>query len=108
VVRVCRQRAPAYTRLDLVAQTYNETGLAQHKQGNYTKSAAYFSKAAAVLPKTSLFHYNLASAFARLGDARTEPTLKTAISLGGRGVRLRAEKDPDFEGVKDAAWFRAL
>lgn len=93
----------------LVAETYNETGLRHHKAGAYERSSVYFARAAQVQPDVSLFHYNAACAFARLGRAdSSETSLRTAIKLGGAAVRARAGRDEDFAGVRHQDWFRKL
>ncbi len=86
---------------------YNDTGYQHHKKGEFARAAELFSKAAAADPRARLPAYNLACAWARLGDARTKDALAVAIARDP-DVKRRAPADADFASVKSEAWFTTL
>ena len=81
------------------AQVYNDTGMRLHESKRYAQAAALFAKAESANPTESLFSYNLACAWARLGDARAKEALSRAIAHGGDTVKARAAKDADLATV---------
>jgi len=115
---VARLRGPHWTEVAaakrtsvdaFVARIYNDTGMRHHERREYPRAAELFRKATTVDPKAALPAYNLACAYARLRDPRTEAALSTAIALGGPTAAARATKDADFEAVLREPWFaRAL
>ena len=93
----------------LAAQAYNDAGYDHHQKKEYAVSADYFRKVVAADPTHVLAPYNLACAYARLGDSRAEAALKEAIDRGlGADVKKRARDDDDFASVKSQGWFVAL
>jgi hypothetical protein len=52
--------------------------------------------------------YDVARAYARVGDERAQPALDVALERGGDAARQRALRDPDFDGVRTGPWFRRL
>ena len=93
----------------LAAQAYNDAGFAHHQKKEYAVSADYFRKAVAADPTHVLAPYNLACAYARLGDPRVQAALKEAIDRGlGADVKKRARVDEDFASVRSEPWFVAL
>lgn len=92
---------------DLASLVYNDTGFRHHKKGEYGTAADLFLAATFADPKAKLPPYNLACAWARLGDARAKEALVVAIERDPT-VKTRAPKDADFATVKDATWFHAL
>ncbi len=89
------------------ARIYNDTAFVHHKRGEYAKAAELFAKASVANPDESLFVYNLACAYARLGDPRADAALARAIALGGEAVKKRATGDADFDTVRAMPWFQA-
>jgi len=89
------------------ARVYNDTAFVHHKRGDYAKAAELFAKASAANPDESLFPYNLACAYARLGDPRADAALARAIALGGEAIKKRATGDADFDTVRALPWFQA-
>ena len=96
------------TTAHFAALVYNDTGYAAYRGGDLAKAADLFARAAYVDRLAELPAYNLACAYARLGDARARPALETAIARGGARVRERARKDADLAGVRTADWFERL
>jgi hypothetical protein len=100
----------------VVAHAYNGAGYAHHTRKEWAQSARFFAQAAAVDPTWDLPPYNLACAYARLGDPRAEPALRAALERtrprdsgeGGTKTKNKARADPDFALVADAGWFKAL
>jgi hypothetical protein len=93
----------------IASLVYNDTGFRHHQKKDYAASRDLFLKATWANPRAPLPPYNLACAYALLGDAaNSEKALKLAISVGGEGVKARAKKDADFKAVLAAPWFRAL
>jgi hypothetical protein len=88
-------------------RVFNDTGFAQHKSGNYPRSAELFGKAAAADPESKLAPYNRACALAKLNDPAAPDALAKAIALDP-GVKAKAAKDTDFDGVRALPWFVAL
>ncbi len=91
----------------VAAHAYNDAGFAHHKKGEWKRAAELFALGAAADPTFALASYNLACAYARLGDARVETTLREAIARDPE-ARKKARTDEDFAGVRAAAWFGAL
>ena len=91
----------------LASLVYNDTAMRHHTKGEYQASAALFVEAVWANPANDLAAYNLACAFARLGDGRASAALAHAIRIGGEAVRLRATQDADFATVHDSPWFKA-
>jgi hypothetical protein len=89
-------------------RVYNDTGFRHHQKGDYTKSAELFSLATFADPSSDLYPYNLACAYARLGDPKAKPALALAIARGGDKIKTRAKSDADFASVKSEAWFADL
>ena len=83
---------------------YNDAGFARHEKHDWSRAAELFLKAAAADPSAKLPPYNLACAWARLGDARAKDALAVAIARDP-GAKARATKDADFDGVRDEKWF---
>jgi hypothetical protein len=96
------------TAAHFAALVYNDTGFASYKKGDLEAAALLFARAAFIDPGFALPAYNLACAYARLGDARAEPALALAVARGGDGVKVRARKDPDFDAVRGASWFARI
>lgn len=93
----------------LASHAYNDAGYAHHAKGDYVASADFFRKAIAADGTHALSRYNLACAYARLGDPRAEKALREAISFGvGDEVKKRARDDADFAGVRATSWFVTL
>ena len=93
----------------IAAHAYNDAGFARHQKEDWSGAADLFHEATAADPSFDLAHYNLACAYARLGDARAERELKKAIELGDAAeVKKKATADADFSSVKTQAWFVAL
>jgi hypothetical protein len=93
---------------EAAARAYNLAGFAHHKKKEWKEAAALFARAAAADPKFGTAVYNLACALGRLKDPGAEEALKRAIGIGGAKTAARARKDPDFEPVREEAWFIAL
>jgi hypothetical protein len=89
----------------LAALVYNDTGFAAYRAGDLAKAKTLFLRAAYIDPTAELAAYNLACVLARTGDPRVEDALKLAVARGGAGVKERARKDADFDGVRTAEWF---
>jgi hypothetical protein len=97
------------TRIDLddfAAHVFNATGLAHHEKRAYGRSAELFGSALFLAPRSGLFAYNLACAWARLREPRSKSALLRAIELDGEEVRARAAKDADFDAVREEPWFK--
>jgi Flp pilus assembly protein TadD len=93
----------------LASHIYNDTGFRLHQKKDYAGSRDLFLKAAWADPRAPLPPYNLACAYALLGDeANAEKALDLAIAVGGDKVKARAKKDSDFAKVTGAKWFQAL
>lgn len=93
----------------LASHVYNDTGFRLHQKKDYAASRDLFLKATWADPKAPLPPYNLACAYALLGDeANAERALKLAIGVGGDKVKARAKKDADFAKVVGAKWFQTL
>ncbi len=86
---------------------YNDTGFRAHGKGDYARSAALFEKAVAADPSAKLPPYNLACAWARLGEPRAKDALAFAIAHDPDAKR-RAAKDKDFDKVRTDPWFVEL
>jgi hypothetical protein len=92
----------------LARSAYNDAGLARHKKGEFRRAAELFEKAVAVDPGAHLPRYNLACAYARLGDPRVKQALEAAIAARAEESKASARKDPDFDSVRGEQWFAAL
>lgn len=93
----------------IASYVYNDTGFRHHKAKEYTASRDLFLKATWANPKAPLPPYNLACAYALLGDAtNAEKALRLAIAVAGDKVKARAKKDADFKSVLGAKWFKDL
>jgi hypothetical protein len=99
---VYRNRVGAFASL-----VYNDTGFRHHKKGDYARAAELFLAATSADESAKLPPYNLACAWARLGDPRAKDALALAIEHDP-SVRSRARNDEDFAQVKTEAWFNAL
>jgi tetratricopeptide (TPR) repeat protein len=93
---------------ELAAQAYNAAGLELHERGAHAQAAELFHRAAYANPSSKLPMYNLACALARLGHSGARRALELAIERGGAEVRRKAERDHDFDGVRQSDWFREL
>jgi tetratricopeptide (TPR) repeat protein len=91
----------------VAAHAYNDAGFAHHKKGEWKRAAELFAQAAAADPSFALASYNLACAYARLGDSRVERALRSAIERDP-DVKKRARVDEDLAPVRTAPWFSAL
>jgi hypothetical protein len=89
----------------LAGQVYNDTGFRHHKKGEYARSAELFLLAAFADTKSDTYAYNLACAWARLGDPKSKDALALAIARGGDKIKTRAKADEDFASVKSETWF---
>lgn len=90
------------------SQAYNDAGYTLHRAANWRRAAELFRKAVDADPTFARPKYNLACAYARLGDPRTEGTLRAALASAGEDsaeTKRKARSDPDFAGVADEAWF---
>ena len=96
-----------WTLPELASLVYNDTAMRHHTKGEYQASAALFVEALWANPTNPLAAYNLACAFARLGDERASAALAHAIRIGGDTVRARATQDADFASVRETPWFKA-
>jgi hypothetical protein len=93
----------------LASLVFNDTGFRLYQKKDYAGSRDLFLKAVWADSKAPLPPYNLACAYALLGDeANAAKALKLAISVGGEKVKARAKKDADFKGSLAAKWFRDL
>jgi hypothetical protein len=93
----------------LASAIYNDTGFRLYQKKDYVASRDLFLKAAWADPGAPLPPYNLACAYALLGDAaNAAKALKLAIAVGGEKVKWRAKKDADFSSVLGATWFQTL
>lgn len=106
----CTELVLARVRYDEIASlVYNDTGFRHHQRKEYAASRDLFLKATWANPRAPLPPYNLACAYAQLGDAPgAEKALKLAIAVGGDKVKGRAKADADFANVLGAPWFKAL
>lgn len=91
----------------VAAHAYNDAGYAHHKKGDWKRAAELFELGAAADATFALATYNLACAYARLGDPRAEGALKAAIARDP-SARMRARTDEDFASVRSAAWFATV
>ncbi len=99
-------RVPVTT---FAGRVYNDAGYAHHEKGEWARAAALFLDATFADESKELYAYNLACAYARLGDApHAKAALSRAIAKGGDGVKARAMKDDDFAAVRGQAWFLQL
>lgn len=93
----------------IASHIFNDTGFGHHQKKDYEGSRDLFLKATWADPRAPLPPYNLACAYALLKDeANATKALKLAIAVAGDKVKARAKADADFQGVKNAAWFREL
>lgn len=93
------------------AQAYNDAGYELHKTHEWARAAEFFERGAAADPSFARPEYNLACAYARLGDPRTESALRAALSRAGSeasDMKAKARKDPDLESVAHDAWFERV
>lgn len=95
------KRLPVRTFASLV---YNETGYRHHQKKGYARAAELFAKAVSADPEAKLPPYNLACAWARLGDARAKEALAYAMERDPT-ARARAQSDEDFASVRGEPWF---
>ena len=90
----------------IASLVFNDTAFRHHQKKDYAKSRDGFLRAAWADPRAPLPPYNLACAYALLGDeTNATKALKLAVAVGGEGVKARAKKDSDFKSVLAAAWF---
>ncbi len=93
----------------IASLVYNDTGFRHHQKKEYAASRDLFLKATWANPKAPLPPYNLACAYALLGDQdNAKKALELAIAVDGDKVKARAKKDADFKAVLGDAWFKAL
>jgi hypothetical protein len=83
----------------LASMIYNDTGFRHHKKKEWAAAAALFEKAVAADPTARLPPYNLACAWARLGDPRAKQALAYAAEIDPT-VATRAKTDPDLESLR--------
>lgn len=83
---------------------YNDTGYRHHQKKAYARAAELFAKAVSADPDAKLPPYNLACAWARLGDPRAKDALAYAIERDPT-ARARAQTDKDFDSVRGEPWF---
>jgi hypothetical protein len=95
------------TLRSLASRVYNDTGFRHHKRGAFAESARLFARAEQADPGSKLPPYNLACAYARLGDPRVKETLERAVTRDPK-AKERARKDVDFASVRSSPWFRTL
>ena len=93
---------------ELAGRAYNDAGFAHHKKAEYERAAGLFHKAAFADPKHPNAMYNLACAWARLGDARAAAALAQAVERDPDATKRKAKTDADFESVRSEAWFSRL
>jgi hypothetical protein len=90
------------------SHAYNDAGYAVHRASNWARAAELFRQAVDADPTFTRPKYNLACAYARLGDPRTERALRAAIATAGEDAvetKRKARSDPDFGAVAREAWF---
>lgn len=95
----------------VAAMAYNDAGFAHHEKKDFAMAADLFAKATAADRTYALGAYNLACAYARLGDERARIALEEAIARAGSegaATKKKALADEDFAAVKGAKWFVAL
>lgn len=92
---------------ELAGHAFNDAGYARHKKGEYARAAELFAKATLANPDAKLPRYNLACAYARLGDPRAKEALTRAIEQSP-DAKKKAMTDPDFESVRSEPWFKEL
>jgi hypothetical protein len=93
----------------LASLIFNDTGFRHHQKKAFAQSRDFFLKATRANPRAPLPPYNLACAYAQLGDAtNAERALRLAIALGGDRVKARAQKDADFKSMLQTTWFKSL
>ncbi len=93
----------------IASLVYNDTGFRHHQAKAYGASRDLFLKATWANPRAPLPPYNLACAYALLGDApNAEKALRLALGVAGDSVKARAKKDSDFKDVASTKWFRDL
>jgi predicted esterase len=77
-------------------------------KGERAKAALVLQVAAELKPEAALVHYNLACAFARLGDRKSAlASLEEAVAQGFQSLAQITE-DPDLAPLRDDARYRAL
>lgn len=102
----------------------NTEGWKLHQEGNWAGSRAAFAEAVRAFPDYDLARYNLACAYARLGQLdQALETLTTVLKRDFPRFRRRAEEDQDLQRLRrsdygdelawraariDEAWQRAL
>ena len=92
----------------VAAGGYNRVGLDALARGELEAAAAAFVAATHADPVAWKGPYNLACAYARASDARTEAALRLAVERGGDAVRKKAVSDRDLDSVREQPWFSAL
>lgn len=99
---VHRQRVNAFA-----SQIYNDTGFRRHAKGDYARAASLFLAATWADESAKLPPYNLACAWARLGDPRAKDALVVAMERDP-SAKARASADEDFANVRREDWFIEL
>jgi len=90
------------------ALAYNDAGHAHHVRKEWSTAADLFRKAVAADSTFATSAYNLACAYARMGDSRAKTALDLAIERAGADaprMKSNAIVDADFASVKTSAWF---
>lgn len=92
------------------AMAYNDAGFAHHKKKDWAGAADLFAKATAADPSFALPAYNLACAYARLGDPKSRPALTIALARAGAdpSIATHAKTDEDLASLRGESWFTAL
>ncbi len=88
------------------ARYYRQLAMKAYQAKNYEECAANLQKAAALIPDHPTILYNLAAVNALLG--RKEESLSTLKTVAQMGLIYPANKDEDFNSIKDSEPFKAI
>jgi cytochrome c-type biogenesis protein CcmH/NrfG len=78
-----------------------------HQEGDLRNAVLYFSEALTLDPANTTAQYNLACALARGGHAKAVVG-KLQLLEPTAALRLKIEKDGDFDGVRQDPEFRSF
>lgn len=92
----------------LAAEVFNKQGLAALGRKDFKSAAEAFVATMYADTRAWKGPYNLACAYAGMGDPRAQAALQAAIDRGGEAVRKRAAGDKDLDAVRGQAWFTAM